>query len=72
MTGSCIWVISASFYYIFKAMPFVLDASGHSVASWPSFNTNFKMYWVGRDGFTYCADKNTGAMLGLGIRKDAG
>jgi len=44
-------------------MPFVLDASGHSIATWPSFNTNFKMYWVGRDGFTYCADKNTGDIL---------
>ena len=52
-----------SFYYIFKAMPFVVDGSGHSIAAWPSFNTNYKMYWVGRDGWTYCADKNTGDIL---------
>ena len=52
-----------SFYYVFKAMPFVLDAAGHSIPAWPSFNTNFKMYWVGRDGWTYCADKNTGNIL---------
>lgn len=52
-----------SFYYIFKAMPFVLDASGHSLSQWPSFNTNYHMYWVGRDGWAYCADKNTGTIL---------
>ena len=49
-----------SFYYVFKAMPFVLDKKGHSLPTWPSFGTNYKQYWVGRDGWTYCMDKNTG------------
>ena len=52
-----------SFYYIFKGMPFVMDANNHPVAAWPSFNTNFKMYWVGRDGYTYCANKDTGDII---------
>jgi outer membrane protein assembly factor BamB len=52
-----------SFYYIFKAFPFVMDSLGHPIASWPSFDTNFKMYWVGRDGYTYCANKDTGDIL---------
>jgi len=52
-----------SFYWIFKAFPFVMDTSNHPIASWPSFNTNYKMYWVGRDGWTYCADKDTGDIL---------
>jgi outer membrane protein assembly factor BamB len=52
-----------SFYWVFKAFPFLLDSSGHSVAGWPSFNKDYKMYWVGRDGWTYCADKDTGNIL---------
>jgi outer membrane protein assembly factor BamB len=52
-----------SFYWIFKAMPFVMDTSGNIMAGWPSFEKNYKMYWVGRDGWTYCADKNTGNIL---------
>ncbi len=52
-----------SFYWIFKAMPFVMDASGNITGGWPSFDKNYKMYWVGRDGWTYCADKNTGNIL---------
>ena len=52
-----------SFYWVFKAFPFILDASGHSVPGWPSFDKDYKMYWVGRDGWTYCADKNTGNIL---------
>ncbi len=49
-----------SFYWVFKAFPFVLNAQGHAVAAWPSFDKDYKMYWVGRDGWTYAADKNTG------------
>jgi len=52
-----------SFYWIFKGLPFVMDETGHPVSAWPSFNTNYKQYWVGRDGWTYCADKNTGNIL---------
>ena len=52
-----------SFYWIFKGMPFVMDANNHPIAAWPSFNTNFKMYWIGRDGWTYCANKDTGDIL---------
>ncbi len=52
-----------SFYWIFQAFPFILDANGHAYGGWPSFNTNYKQYWVGRDGWSYCADKNTGSIL---------
>jgi outer membrane protein assembly factor BamB len=52
-----------SFYWVFKAFPFVMDASNHPIAAWPSFNTNYKMYWVGRDGWTYCLNKDTGDIL---------
>jgi len=52
-----------SFYWIFKAFPFVFDTSGNIISAWPSFEKNFKTYWVGRDGWTYCADKNTGDIL---------
>jgi outer membrane protein assembly factor BamB len=52
-----------SFYWIFKAFPFVMDASNQPILSWPSFNTNYKMYWVGRDGWTYCCNKDTGDIL---------
>ncbi len=52
-----------SFYWVFKAFPFILDANGHSIPGWPSFEKDYKMYWVGRDGFTYAADKNTGDIL---------
>jgi len=52
-----------SFYWVFKAFPFLLDAEGHSVPGWPSFDRDYKMYWVGRDGWTYCADKDTGNIL---------
>jgi len=52
-----------SFYWIFKEFPFVMDTANHPIAAWPSFNTNYKMYWIGRDGWTYCADKDTGDIL---------
>jgi outer membrane protein assembly factor BamB len=52
-----------SFYWVFKAFPFVLDASGHPIPAWPSFEKDYKMYWVGRDGWTYCANKDTGDIL---------
>ena len=49
-----------SFYWVFKAMPFMLTKKGHARSGWPSFNTDYKQYWVGRDGWTYCMNKNTG------------
>ncbi len=49
-----------SFYWVFKAMPFALNKKGHSRPGWPSFGTDYKQFWVGRDGWTYCMDKNTG------------
>jgi outer membrane protein assembly factor BamB len=52
-----------SFFWIFHTFPFILDADGKVVGGWPSFNTDYKQYWVGRDGWTYCADKNTGTIL---------
>jgi len=53
-----------SFYYVFKEFPFVMNTAGTSIISaWPSFDTNYKMYWIGRDGWTYCANKDTGDIL---------
>ncbi|MFC1591548.1 PQQ-binding-like beta-propeller repeat protein [Thermodesulfobacteriota bacterium] len=52
-----------SFYWVFKAMPFILDSQGKPTPGWPSFDRDFKQYWVGRDGWAYCAEKMTGDIL---------
>ncbi len=52
-----------SFYWVFKAMPFLLDNDGNPTPGWPSFDRDYKQYWVGRDGWTYAADKMSGDIL---------
>ena len=61
-----------SFYYVFKAMPFVLDAAGHSIPVWPSFNTNFKMYWVGRMAGRTVQIRTREISFGAGIPRGCG
>ncbi len=52
-----------SMYWVFKAFPFLLDNDGNPTYGWPSFDRDYKQYWVGRDGWTYSADKMSGDIL---------